>query len=62
MAAAIASLSQTGISFGILTVARMCSCSGGLASTAVVNIAFGMGSAYWWFLTFWGLNGVLQVR
>lgn len=34
--------------------------AGGLASTAVVNVLFGIGNTYWWFLAFWGLNGVLQ--
>ena len=35
--------------------------AGGLASTAVVNVAFGLGSAYWWFCGLWALNGILQV-
>ena len=36
--------------------------AGGLAATALVNIAFGMSSAYPLLLAFWGLNGILQVR
>ena len=35
--------------------------AGGLAATALVNIAFGMSSAYPLLLAFWGLNGILQV-
>eukprot|EP00898_Chlorokybus_atmophyticus_P000707 jgi/Chlat1/1637/Chrsp127S08673 len=34
--------------------------AGGLMATAVVNIAFGFGSAYLWFCTLWAANGVLQ--
>lgn len=32
----------------------------GLAATAAVNIAFGFGASYAWFLACWGLNGLLQ--
>ena len=35
--------------------------AGGLAAAALVNAAFGCGSALWWFVFFWGLNGLLQV-
>lgn len=35
--------------------------AGGLAAAALVNVAFGCGSALWWFVLFWGLNGLLQV-
>ncbi len=35
--------------------------AGGLAAAALVNVAFGCGSALWWFVFFWGLNGLLQV-
>ncbi|KAK9824039.1 hypothetical protein WJX72_007208 [[Myrmecia] bisecta] len=34
--------------------------AGGLIATALVNIAFGTGSAYIWFCTFWAANGILQ--
>eukprot|EP00891_Asterochloris_glomerata_P001064 jgi/Astpho2/1064/e_gw1.00017.33.1_t len=34
--------------------------AGGLAAAALVNVAFGCGSALWWFVLFWGLNGLLQ--
>ena len=34
---------------------------GGLAATALVNIAFGLSSSYWMLLALWGLNGLLQV-
>ncbi len=34
---------------------------GGLIATAVVNIGFGFGASYVWFLCFWALNGLLQV-
>ena len=34
---------------------------GGLMATAVVNIGFGFGASYVWFLCFWALNGLLQV-
>ena len=41
----------------------MCACChpGGLAATALVNIAFGLSSSYWLLLALWGLNGLLQV-
>ena len=32
----------------------------GLAATAAVNIAFGFGAGYTWFLMCWGANGLLQ--
>ena len=35
---------------------------GGLMATAVVNIGFGFGASYVWFLCFWALNGLLQAR
>ena len=44
-----------------LKLQRTLCCPGGLASTALVNMAFGLGNTYWWFMAFWGLNGVLQV-
>ncbi|GMH43125.1 hypothetical protein BSKO_11047 [Bryopsis sp. KO-2023] len=34
--------------------------AGGLVSTALCNVAFGMSSSYGFFLVFWGLNGLLQ--
>jgi sugar phosphate permease len=36
--------------------------AGGLAATALVNIAFGMSSSYPLLLMLWGLNGLLQVH
>lgn len=36
--------------------------AGGLIATAAVNIAFGAGNSLPWFLTFWAINGILQVR
>ena len=36
--------------------------AGGLMATALVNIGFGFGASYIWFMCFWALNGVLQVR
>jgi sugar phosphate permease len=36
--------------------------AGGLIATALVNIAFGAGNSLPWFLTFWAINGILQVR
>jgi sugar phosphate permease len=36
--------------------------SGGLAATALVNLGFGLSSAYPLFILFWGTNGLLQVR
>lgn len=36
--------------------------AGGLMATAAVNIAFGAGNSLPWFLTFWAINGILQVR
>ena len=35
---------------------------GGLMATAVVNIGFGFGASYVWFLCFWALNGLLQAN
>lgn len=32
----------------------------GLAATAAVNVAFGFGASYAWFLACWGANGLLQ--
>ena len=32
----------------------------GLAATAAVNIAFGFGASYAWFIACWGINGLLQ--
>lgn len=34
--------------------------AGGLMATAVVNVGFGFGASYVWFMCFWALNGVLQ--
>ena len=31
-------------------------------ATAVVNVGFGFGASYAWFLCFWALNGLLQAR
>ena len=36
--------------------------AGGLMATALVNIGFGFGASYVWFMCFWALNGVLQAR
>ena len=36
--------------------------AGGLMATAAVNIAFGAGNSLPWFLTFWAINGILQVQ
>ena len=36
--------------------------AGGLIATAAVNIAFGAGNSMPWFLTFWAINGILQVQ
>lgn len=36
--------------------------AGGLMATAVVNVGFGFGASYVWFMCFWALNGVLQAR
>lgn len=36
--------------------------AGGLIATAAVNIAFGAGNSLPWFLTFWAINGILQVK
>ncbi len=33
----------------------------GLMATALVNLAFGFGASYAWFLVCWGANGLLQV-
>lgn len=32
----------------------------GLMATALVNLAFGFGASYAWFLVCWGANGLLQ--
>ena len=34
--------------------------AGGLMATAAVNLAFGFGASYAWFLACWGANGLLQ--
>jgi sugar phosphate permease len=36
--------------------------AGGLIATAAVNLLFGAGNSLPWFLTFWAINGILQVR
>ena len=36
--------------------------AGGLMATAAVNLAFGAGNSLPWFLTFWAINGILQVH
>ena len=36
--------------------------AGGLMATAAVNLAFGAGNSLPWFLTFWAINGILQVQ
>ncbi len=35
--------------------------AGGLMATACVNLLFGAGNTLPWFLTFWAINGILQV-
>lgn len=35
--------------------------AGGLMATAVVNVCFGFGASYLWFMVFWAFNGLLQV-